>query len=109
MKRTAARIWSLLTVLCVGICAGQASKPATVIPAIKVDQVGYPSSAQKIALYASAQPASTFIVRRADSHEEVFRGKFSSPVDDPDSGDRVLERTFPVWLVRGAITWKFPA
>ncbi len=107
MERTAALILSL-TLSCVGTGAAQANNPAAVTLAIKVDQVGYPSSAPKMALYASAEPASTFVVRRADSHREVFRGKFSSPIDDADSGDRVQAADFSRVATAGSYYLEVP-
>ena len=61
---------------------------------IKVDQVGYPTGAPKVALVASKTAASRFTVRRARDAGVAFRGALSSAVDDPDSGDRVQTADF---------------
>src|ERR1035438_7395442 len=61
---------------------------------IKVDQVGYPTGAPKVALVASKTAASQFTVRRARDAGVAFRGALSSAVDDPDSGDRVQTADF---------------
>src|SRR5947209_10375075 len=61
---------------------------------IKVDQVGYLSAAPKVAFVVSAQPASDFNVRRRSDDSIAFRGKLTAPVDDADSGDRVLAADF---------------
>ena len=61
---------------------------------IKVDQVGYLPSAPKIALVASATPATDFAVRRSSDDSVVLRGKLSPAEADPDSGDRVQAADF---------------
>ncbi len=95
MKRTAAMIWCLVFAATIA-CAGQGSEaePSRVNSALKVDQVGYLADAPKIALLASAEPAANFVLRRADSGEEIFRGNVGPPADDPDSGDRVQAADF---------------
>jgi endoglucanase len=55
--------------------------------AIKVDQVGYPTAAPKLAMVATQ--ASTFMVKRAGDGTVVLNGKLSAAVSDADSGDRV--------------------
>ena len=61
---------------------------------IKVDQVGYPPGAPKVALLASKTAASEFTVRRAGDGAVALRGTLASAVDDPDSGDRVQAADF---------------
>ena len=61
---------------------------------IKVDQVGYPPGAPKVALLASKTAASEFTVRRAGDGGVALRGTLASAVDDPDSGDRVQAADF---------------
>jgi endoglucanase len=61
---------------------------------IKVDQVGYPPGAPKVALVASKTAASEFTVRRAGDGGVALRGTLASAVDDPDSGDRVQAADF---------------
>jgi len=59
---------------------------------IKVDQVGYPSSAPKIAMISA--PAETFELRRAGDNAPVFKGKLSAAVADANSGDTVQAADF---------------
>jgi endoglucanase len=61
---------------------------------IKVDQVGYLTSAPKVALVASKSSASAFTVRRASDGGVAFNGTLSAATDDPDSGDRVQAADF---------------
>src|SRR6185503_6685021 len=69
------------------ICVVTASAAPTT--AIKVDQVGYLPWTQKIALVVTTRPAKEFFLRRVDDGEIVRSGRLSSPVYDPESGDRV--------------------
>ncbi len=59
---------------------------------IKVDQVGFTPSAEKVALVTAA--AKSFIVKDSSTGKTVFEGKCSSPVSDPDSGDTVRKADF---------------
>src|SRR5664280_3693628 len=61
---------------------------------IKVDQVGYPPGAPKVALVASQTAASEFTVRRAGDGGVALRGTLASAMDDSDSGDRVQAADF---------------
>lgn len=61
---------------------------------IKVDQVGYPAQAPKVALVASRTAAVEFTVRKAQDGAVAFKGKLAAAVDDPDSGDRVQAADF---------------
>ena len=61
---------------------------------IKVDQAGYPSGMPKVAVVASKAALKEFVVRRAGSGEEVFRGTLGTSVVDPDSGDSVQSADF---------------
>jgi len=54
---------------------------------IKVDQVGYLPTAEKIALVTVS--AQSFEIKRADDNVPVLRGALSPAVLDPDSGDQV--------------------
>ena len=56
-------------------------------PAIKMDQVGYLSSAQKIAVVTA--PAQTFAVKRVSDGKAVLEGKLSPAQKDADTGDSV--------------------
>jgi endoglucanase len=73
---------------------GKAQTATPTVAAIKVDQVGYLSESDKIALYASANPASTFAVKRADTGEEVLTGTFGPSALDRDTGDHVQQADF---------------
>ena len=68
-----------------------AARPTT---QIKVDQVGYLTAAPKVAFVVAAQPAWDFNVRRKSDDSVAFRGKLTTPVYDPDSGDRVQAADF---------------
>ena len=61
---------------------------------IKVDQVGYPTAASKVALVAAKNAPAEFTVRRAGDGGVAFRSALAPPVDDPDSGDRVQAADF---------------
>jgi endoglucanase len=60
--------------------------------AIKVDQVGYPIDASKIALVSA--PARTFTVKRASDNSVALQGKLGSPARDADTGDTVQAAEF---------------
>ena len=59
---------------------------------IKLDQVGYPTDAPKVALVSV--PARTFRVKRSGDNVEVFKGTLSAGVTDPNSGDAVQAADF---------------
>ena len=59
---------------------------------IKVDQVGYPIGARKIAVVSA--PAQTFVVKRASDNATVFQGKLSASAPDANSGDTVEAADF---------------
>jgi len=56
---------------------------------IKVDQVGYPPNAPKLAMVASSALAKEFSVRRSGSDAVAFHAKLPEPVREADSGDLV--------------------
>ncbi|MGH9457374.1 MAG: glycoside hydrolase family 9 protein, partial [Thermoanaerobaculia bacterium] len=58
---------------------------------IRVDQVGYPADAPKIAI-VTADLGDTFVVLRGDT--TILEGKQSEPRIDEDSGDRVRHADF---------------
>ncbi len=59
---------------------------------IKLDQVGYPTDAPKVALVSV--PARSFQVKRSGDNVEVFKGTLSAGVTDPNSGDVVQAADF---------------
>jgi endoglucanase len=59
---------------------------------VRVDQVGYPIGARKIAMVNA--PAQTFVVKRASDHRTVFQGKLSASAPDADSGDTLQAADF---------------
>jgi endoglucanase len=59
---------------------------------IKLDQVGYPTDAPKVALVSV--PARIFQVKRSGDNVEVFKGTLSAGVTDPNSGDVVQAADF---------------
>jgi endoglucanase len=73
--------------------AGHAFAAAATVE-IKVDQVGYPTAAPKVAFVASKNAPAEFTVRRARDGGVAFRAALAPPVDDPDSGDRVQAADF---------------
>jgi endoglucanase len=68
---------------------------------IKVDQVGYPTGAPKIAMVASKTAASEFAVRRAADGTVALRAPLGPPIDDADTGDRVQAADFTALITPG--------
>jgi endoglucanase len=64
----------------------------TVTTEIKLDQVGYPPNASKVAVVTA--PGQVFSVKRSSDGTTVLQGKLSAPVADADSGDRVQAADF---------------
>jgi endoglucanase len=62
--------------------------------AIRVDQVGYPASAPKVAMVVAPGVAATFTVHRVGNGRQVFAGQLSAPIEDADSGDLVRHADF---------------
>ena len=69
-----------------------ASGDATPTVKIKVDQVGYPAGAQKLAIVSA--PGQTFELKRAEDNATVFQGRLSAGVTDANSGDTVETADF---------------
>jgi len=62
---------------------------------IKVDQVGYLTTAAKLALVSSHTAATAFTVNQSKDGKVAWPGgKLSAPVEDPDSGDQVQVADF---------------
>jgi len=61
-------------------------------PSIKLDQVGYPVDAPKIALVSV--PAQAFVVKRASDNATVFQGDLGTGITDANSGDTVEAADF---------------
>jgi endoglucanase len=59
---------------------------------IKLDQVGYPIDAPKIAVVSA--PAQTFVVKRASDDATVFQGRLSASATDANSGDTLWAADF---------------
>lgn len=68
---------------------------------IKVDQVGYLTTAAKVALVASKTEATQFTLNQSKDGRVVFPGTLSAPIDDYDSGDRVQTADFSKWIKSG--------
>ena len=98
--------WLVLPVLGVLLAVAPVSEPPSV--AIKVDQVGYPADAPKIAFVASSSPASGFTVRRVTGGTVVFSGVAAAPVEDADSGDRVRALDFSALRAPGRYYLELP-
>ncbi len=73
---------------------------------IKVDQVGYPSNASKVALVTA--PANKFELKRASDNTTVFRGKLGAVVADSDSGDKVQSADFSKFQKEGTYYLEVP-
>jgi endoglucanase len=61
---------------------------------IRIDQVGYLPTADKLAMVVSSRSATRFEVRRSDDDAVVMTGEPGPPLYDPDSGDRVSVADF---------------
>jgi endoglucanase len=89
-----ARFFSLLSFLLAFACGGKHERADTFgkFPSIKIDQVGYPVNAPKLAMVSL--PAQTFEVKRASDNATVFQGKLSASSSDANSGDTVEAADF---------------
>ena len=76
--------------------------------AIKVDQVGYWTHAQKQAFVIASKGATGFLLRRADDSAVVFRGRLSAPAYDADSGDRLQLADFSTFETDGRFYIEVP-
>ncbi len=82
------RVLIVGVVLC-GVAFALGQQPS---PAIKLDQVGYLSSAKKIAVVTSS--AQTFEVKQVSDGKTVFKGTLSAATKDADTGDTVQSADF---------------
>src|SRR5581483_8191420 len=82
---------SMRTILLLTLAAPVFAAEAT--PAIKVDQVGYVTSAPKIAFVAS-ETATRFTLNQSKDGKVVFPGTLSASSDDLDSGDQLRTADF---------------
>ena len=73
---------------------------------IKLDQVGYPTNAPKIALISV--PARTFQVKRSSDNVVVFEDTLSPGATDPNSGDVVQAADFTVLRTVGTYYLEVP-
>ncbi len=84
--------------LYVGELIFRTSHPERSYPAVKVDQVGYPTSWRKVAkvvLPQQAQARSPFAVIDAETGERALEGLLTpARLDDPPSGDDVYDADF---------------
>jgi endoglucanase len=80
---------SLLIFLLAFACGGKKDREqaSQKLVSIKVDQVGYPVHAQKLAMVSV--PAQTFQVKRAADSVVMLQGKLSARATDANSGDEV--------------------
>jgi endoglucanase len=89
--------------------SAQDAAPATATKAtaaIKVDQVGYPERAPKIALVDAA--ASRFEVKRLSDNSIVFKGTLSQARKDADTGDQVQAADFSSFRKPGTYYLEVP-
>jgi endoglucanase len=82
----------VLTAAVVFCCALLGCTQEQSISAIKLDQVGYLTSAEKVAVVTA--PAHSFVVKRAVDGKVVFEGKLSAAAKDADTGDTVQSADF---------------
>jgi len=61
---------------------------------IKVDQVGYPARAPKLAMVVSKTPTNDFVVKKATDGSVAYKGSMTPAVQDADSGDAVQTADF---------------
>ena len=61
---------------------------------IRIDQVGYPAGAPKVALVVSDAAPGDFVVRRERDGGVAFRGRLGDAIHEADSGDRVRAADF---------------
>ena len=73
---------------------------------IKLDQVGYPIDAPKMALVSA--PARTFQVKRAGDNAVVLAGELSAPATDANSGDQVEVADFSALRSSGTYYLEVP-
>jgi endoglucanase len=83
---------------------------AGVVPTaeIKIDQVGYLPGAPKLAMVVSAATPSRFVVRDVRDGRSAYAGVLSSPLLDPDSGDRVQVADFSALRTPGVYYLEAP-
>lgn len=86
------RLWITPIIIVAAAFAGTALAGENKSVQIKVDQVGYPSGSQKLAMVTA--PAKTFEVKRRSDNTAVFNGKLTLPTVDADSGDTVQVADF---------------
>ncbi len=89
---------SVVLVACQGAPQGEAG--STSGETIKVNQLGFPADAQKIAI-VPAVPATTFVVIDTDSGELVFDGPLTEAAIWPPSGERVKMADFSTVMDEG--------
>ena len=75
---------------------------------IKVDQVGYPTAAPKVALVVSRAKVKEFTVRRSRDGSVAFRGRLGPRVADSNSGDRVRSADFTALAEEGDFYLEVP-
>ena len=75
-----------------GVWLGVSASAQKATVSIKVDQVGYPTNAPKVALVTT--PGQKFALKRASDNATVFKGKLSAAEADADTGDKVQTADF---------------
>jgi endoglucanase len=69
--------------------------------AVRVDQIGYPLDAIKVAVVVTDSPTGKFTVNRIPGGETVFEGLLAAPVEARDSRDRVRVADFSAVKAEG--------
>jgi len=102
-------------VVCFSLAASAYAAPAPALDAatttaaqltIKVDQVGYPLDAPKVALVSV--PANSFKLQRSGDNQVVFEGKLGPAAADKDSGDQVQAADFSAFHQAGTYYLSVP-
>ena len=88
------------------ICAFTVTAAPTT--AIKVDQLGYPPQARKLAFVVTNESATEFLLRSMGDSSIVFRGQLSAPVIDADTGDQIRVADFSRFQADGRFYIEVP-
>jgi endoglucanase len=84
---------ALLAVIVLGAAAAL-DGPAESVTAIRLNQVGYPAAAPKLAMVVSADASGAFSVLRASDGASVMTGTLGAATRDADSGDLLRPADF---------------
>src|SRR5688572_10437869 len=77
-------------------------------PAIRVDQIAYPSAKTKLAMIVVNPTAERFSVHRLPDGAKVLEGELTPSALDPDSGDHVQSADFSELNEKGRYEIRVP-